>query len=868
MESSSPFSRFFEAMARTIAHRPVWVLALIAIVTGGLGYFAVQVRVNNSNEIFFVEDDPLLLAHRQFEKRFGSDQFVMVYVEGDLYSQDSFAAVDRLVDAMGAISWHDEPAFSAIVSPFHAPTMRDAGGSIEVTPLLPNLENPSRAELEQAKNEAIAHPVYRDLLVSRDGSAGAIVGTMHARPGDEAYGQYLATEMRRLVEDEGLKQLGVLLVGDPIFKMQVDQATVNESATFGVGAILVSVLALFLMFGRKRQVSAAIGVVVLAVLWTVGLMSLCGYEMSLVSIILPLVIVIMGLGSGVHIINEFREQRRAGHGRKASVVQALAATGMPCMLTATTTAIGFLSMVSAPVAPMRSLGVFASVGVLLSFVLAITLVPAILSIGDDAPDTKQGGDDGREHPLVSLFFVRLADVIVENRVLVTFLFLGVSIALGSGLNDIRVESHVLQAFREDQEFRQAVEHVDRKLGGSTGVELILDSGTAGGVYDPGFLSRLEALQSWTEESQSDVVGGTLSLVDLLKEINFAFTQERKLPTEKVRAAQLMLLYEAGNGNARIVIDHPARRARLSLRTRQTTTSRSLELEQALRGKASELFDSWQPEAPRLAQAPENPPAVEPALAQDENGEEELIVIEDDSAATSPSPADDGEVIVVVDEADEASDPSAAGQTQPTNLDRASAKERPAEEDPPLAPGASRVEIAGTSQLFVHLADYVIDSQITSFGLAALIISILMVLMLRSLTLGLAVMIPNLLPIFCIYGVMGWTGISVDWLTALIAVAALGVAVDGTIHIGTRYRLARLAGQNAAGAARTVMTSIGRALVVTSVVLSIGFCVVAPSILASLSRFGLLMSLCLFLALLFDLLMTPAVLAWLSPGAKK
>jgi predicted RND superfamily exporter protein len=75
----------------------------------------------------------------------------------------------------------------------------------------------------------------------------------------------------------------------------------------------------------------------------------------------------------------------------------------------------------------------------------------------------------------------------------------------------------------------------------------------------------------------------------------------------------------------------------------------------------------------------------------------------------------------------------------------------------------------------------------------------------------------------------------------------------------------MAGESAAGAARYVMLSIGRALVVTSLVLAAGFTVVAPSIMASLGRFGLLMAVCLLLALVYDLLMTPAVLAWLNPG---
>lgn len=863
LTATPPLAGFFEAFARRITRAPVLTLAIIFAVTGVLGFFAARVKVNNSNEIFFVEDDPLLAAHRRFQKRFGSDSFVMVYVEGDLYAQGSFQAIDRLVDRMGELEYGGSPAFTGILSPFHAPTMRDGGGSIAIEPLLKNQDDPSPDELAKAKKDATQHPVYRDLLVSRDGTAGAVVGTLQALPGDDAYPKFIADEMRKLVDDDAtLQGLGVLLVGDPIFKMQVDSATVEESATFGSAAILVSVLALWLMFRRKRQVAAAIGVVVLAVVVTIGAMSIVGAEFSLISIILPLVIVIMGLGSGVHIINEFREQRHRGHRRRESVVRALRETGLPCLLTAATTAVGFLSMLTAPVAPMRSLGIFASVGVLVSFLLAVTLVPAVLSLGDDAPDTSDPGAEAGD-ARSARWFSRLADLVVGHHRAVALIFVGLSLALGTGLKETRVESHVLQAFRKDQEFRQAVEHVDKKLGGSTSVELVVDSGVPRGVFDPGFLRRLDELQRWVQDTQGDVVGATLSLTDLLKEINYAFSGERKLPDSKDRAAQLMLLYEAGNGDARIVVDYASRRARISLRTRQTTTTRSLELEKALREKADALFADWQPPA-----APA--PAVEtaPAPAASDDDDDEIVIIEDEAPAAARDAGkseDEDEIVIIEDEEDAAADRPAHG-ADPAGA--AAADAGPAiVDDPPLPPGAPRVELAGTSQLFVHLAEYVIDSQMTSFALAAAIISVLMVLMLRSLLLGLAVMIPNILPIVCTYGVMGWTGISVDWLTACVAVAALGVAVDGTIHIGTRYRLARLANHDAAAAARLVMTSIGRALVVTSVVLSVGFCVVAPSILASLARFGLLMALCLFLALLFDLLMTPAVLAWLSPGGR-
>ena len=112
------------------------------------------------------------------------------------------------------------------------------------------------------------------------------------------------------------------------------------------------------------------------------------------------------------------------------------------------------------------------------------------------------------------------------------------------------------------------------------------------------------------------------------------------------------------------------------------------------------------------------------------------------------------------------------------------------------------------------------------------------------------MIPNLLPIFATYGLMGWLNIPLDWLTAVIAVVALGVAVDGTIHIGNRFREARLSGDSAEDAARYVMVSIGKALVMTGTVLCAGFAVVTPSEMASFSRFGFLMAICLFFVTLF------------------
>jgi predicted RND superfamily exporter protein len=179
------------------------------------------------------------------------------------------------------------------------------------------------------------------------------------------------------------------------------------------------------------------------------------------------------------------------------------------------------------------------------------------------------------------------------------------------------------------------------------------------------------------------------------------------------------------------------------------------------------------------------------------------------------------------------------------------------------PVAASIEITGSTPLYSKLNEYVIRNQVQSFAVASILITIIMVFLIRSVFLGIAIMIPNWLPVAGTYGVMGWLGIPLDFMTAVIAVAAIGVAVDSTIHLSARFRRAWALGQTPEQCIADVMSSTARALVVTTLVLVAGFSVLSPSVLAPLAMFGKLMAFCLFLALIYDLLMTPALLIWIG-----
>ena len=136
---------------------------------------------------------------------------------------------------------------------------------------------------------------------------------------------------------------------------------------------------------------------------------------------------------------------------------------------------------------------------------------------------------------------------------------------------------------------------------------------------------------------------------------------------------------------------------------------------------------------------------------------------------------------------------------------------------------------------------------------------MMVLMLRNLRLGMIAMVPNLMPIVAIMGLMGLIGVPIDMSNLLIASIAIGIAVDDTIHFLHHFQVYYQAEGDVEGAISHSFRHSGRAMVSTSVILAMGFCVYITAQMSNLGRFGMLVALTVVFALLCDLFFAPALL---------
>jgi predicted RND superfamily exporter protein len=178
--------------------------------------------------------------------------------------------------------------------------------------------------------------------------------------------------------------------------------------------------------------------------------------------------------------------------------------------------------------------------------------------------------------------------------------------------------------------------------------------------------------------------------------------------------------------------------------------------------------------------------------------------------------------------------------------------------------ASTVRVTGIGALWLQLMAYITTSQIRGFLLAFTVIAALLCFIFKSIKIGLIAMIPNLSPVVFTLGVMGWIDLPLDYVRLLIATVAIGISVDDTIHHMTRFDLEfrRLGSYEAA--LRASMIDVGRALVITSVVLVAGFLVFLLSRLDSMTAFGTLLSTTIAVALVADFFLMPALVMTLQP----
>lgn len=582
-------SSFFGRLTELILRRRGAVAILTLLVSVFFLWLMQGLRFDNSDEIWFTEGDPAFERIKTFHKIFGNDDFIyLVFDAENLFTPESLRRLDALVADLRA----DIPFLRDVTWLGNAEYVEADAESITISDFI-ELNRPFTLSMSELRERALAERNYRDHFISPDGSTAGIILEMTPYPADIVEPRSQVTlKLREILDRPAYRELGIRAVGRPILHHDYDKLSFRESATFFGICLLVQMALLFWLGNGWRGVVAPVTVVFLSVIWTLGMIQLLGFTLNLFVILIPTLLICVCIGDSMHIIATRDQHVREGLAPRDALRQAMIETGPPCLLTSLTTAAGFLGFCAADLQPFREMGIYASIGAIMAYVLSILVVLVLYGSNRQEALRPVLPAAGYRPSIFDRLLRGICQINVRYHKTLLACFVILSGLSVYGYSLVEVETGTVKMFSTKVPLRQAYDFVDERMGGSMSIEIMLDTGRTDGVKSLDFLRGLERLQNHLEESP--LVSNTVSVLDIIKKINEAMhggdTNAYVLPEGDDVAAQYLFLYEVSNGRELDkLISFDGRVARLTAKTRTLGTGEVRRMSEDLAAFAEEVF---------------------------------------------------------------------------------------------------------------------------------------------------------------------------------------------------------------------------------------------------------------------------------------
>ncbi|NOZ86182.1 MAG: MMPL family transporter [Deltaproteobacteria bacterium] len=972
-----------KALARFILRYRLWVMLGVLAITAFFGFSIRNIKVQTDMLASLPEDDSDVIAFKDIGKRYGGNYIAMVAIEAEegdplgVFSRENLSLLRRLTRAIAKTD-----GVRQVNSLTNILDIKKTDSGLEVGKLLPRDKIPADpARLKALRDYTLSKSMYKDNLVSADARYTVVVARLQPGVNKQVVAAAIKKTSRQVAGTRKLYFGGLPMVMD-----YMNQVIYHDMSALIPLVSIIILITLYLSFRTLTGVLLPLVTVFLSVVWVLGLMALTGAPISMVSAIMPVVLIACGTAYGIHVINKYYEDNsgiRSNGPDEYGVMEAtLSEVGVPLVMAALTTFIGFASLLSADLSIIRDFGVYTSLGIIAALVLSLTFVPAVLSLkrfGNRHKKTDKGEGGSSKPGLLSRFTAALGPLSLEHRkliILLALVFTGASIAL---LPRIKTEVNMTTYFEKKSEPRVAQELMEHHFGGATPVLVKVQ----GDMKDPAVVKLMRLLEQ--ELDAMPHVHNAQSIAYLVAEMNRTMNNRFVVPAGRKGLGNLWVFID-GNDILEQMVNTDMTEAIVQAKVDREDTAVFKDIALRVSGLAGRF------EQPRFKlPASSVPPGKQKDFARvlaghvghriwldlsasekDPPAEDRLVVMVESAMkiASLPDKKVDQKVISMIadylggDEAEielagkavETASREMTRLVREKNLTRKNIEKvlkavmsvsdydskKDYEEDLSYVPQMASslvtlarevvskehinkmykaleplVEAAGKKDpdlgskvradlwetqepvLYLTATEYervtgtkpdkksavtisvretdlpliageldsrLKRSQLNSLGLALVLVLVLMMIQLRSLVGGLVSMIPIVLTVVLNFGVMCALGVPLDNATMMVASVAIGIGIDYTIHFTSRFRSEFKRADGDLGTALSVtLSTTGRAIVINSATVLLGFLVLMFSRTAPIQRFGWLTASTMLYSSLAAMILVPSVA--FATGAK-
>ena len=517
---------------------PIWVLlaSIILVIAAAAG--AKNLVFKSDYRVFFSEENPQLTAFESMQKIYNKSDnvaFIIAPKEGSIFTPERLTAIHELTLQSWQVPYSTR--VDSITNFQHTVAEDD---DLIVEDLVLDPATLSQADMPRLKDLATNDPLMRSKLISPEGHVSVVNITIQL-PGINPVAEVpeVVSKIRDLKTQfiAANPDVDLYLSGMVMMNNSFAEASQNDFTTLVPLMFFIVIVAIIFLLRTFSGALATIIIIIFTILSTMGLAGWTGFYLTGPSISTPTVIMTLAVADCVHILATFFYELRQGEEKSKALRTSLRINFSPIFLTSATTAIGFLSMNFSDSPPFRDLGNMVAAGVMIAFILSITLFPALLmllpiKIKPQKEETTALMDK------LSAFVISHRNTLLPSMTVIILVM--VVFVPFNKLND-----DFVKYFDKTVPFRQATDFMQDNLSGLTSIEVSVNTGESSGINAPAYLKTLDNFSTWLRaQPETDHVS---TLTDIVKRLNKNMHGDDpayyRLPDSRELAAQYLLLYE-------------------------------------------------------------------------------------------------------------------------------------------------------------------------------------------------------------------------------------------------------------------------------------------------------------------------------------
>ncbi len=836
-----------EKLAHFILSFRIPILLFLALITSFFAYYAAtSVELDYEMPKLLPQDHPDNIAYLEFKEMFGNDGFnILIGVkDSEFYTIEKFNNWKKFGKELSQIEGIDS-SFSE--ANFYTIEKPDSNKPFAILPISPDTVK-TKAELDSINKKIRSLPFYKGSVFNDKENFHAMLLMVNPDFFNSKERGTFVTKITEIGEKYQSKFQGeIYYTGLPFIRANNMMKISSELAKFMILSLLITILVLFFFFRSVRVVGISVLIVMIGVVWSMGIVGLLNYKLTVIMGLLPPLIIVIGIPNCVYLVNKFQQLYLESNDKQYALKNVITKIGHITFLTNVTTAFGFGTFIFTNSSLLAEFGSVAFFSILLLFLLTTLLIPILFSF------FKPPKERHMKH-LEKNWIGRLLSILrhtVRHKKNKVFWASGILVVICIfGISFLKPSGKMVDDLPNGDKVKTDLIVFQENLAGTMPFEVVLDVKTKKNRFRRSVLTKIDSVQRYLESFNE--VSRTTSMVDALKFVNQSVIykgdpEDYQIPENRyLRAISKRLDKDTITTvgiSLSMFMDSSGTKTRITSQIKDVGIDKLDSIINTVVPKIDEILN------PDKAQ-------ILSYLDKVKNGDKEEKVAYMDSMMYHFRAVEYSYLSILRN--------SESPLYEKYDLDGLDYSEIAFNDLENLEQAIENTfignKVTGFIVPFAKGTKYLIINLLISLLLAIFGIALLMAFLFRSFWIVLISVVTNIIPLLFTAGLMGYFGVDLKPSTILVFSISLGIAVDDAIHFLAKFKQElKLNNNDISIAVYNALKETGVSMFYTSIILFFGFSIFIASSYGGTQALGILVSITLLVAMLCNLVLLPSLL---------